>query len=122
MAEAAPSIQQSPTIRITTAAVVLAQLQARRAIKQQLQRQGVKVAHLAAREITALASEYLAAHREELMPSAIEMIERWTAEGVFGKRAQRSQAQRLSTFVQPFHIKPKRTQWRLCIAANIVGE
>jgi hypothetical protein len=95
MAEANPSIQQTLTAahaRITTAAVVLAQLRARQAVKQQLQRQGLKVSHFAAREITALASEYLAEHRAELMPDAIETIERWTLAGEFGKRAQRALA------------------------------
>ena len=67
-----------------------AQFRARQAVKQQLQRQGVKVSHLAAREITALACEYLAQHRAELMPDAIETITRWTLAGEFGKRAQRA--------------------------------
>ena len=53
MAEANRSIQQSPTIRITTAAHVLAQLRARQAIKNQLRKQGLKVSHYAARNITA---------------------------------------------------------------------
>jgi len=51
MAEANPNIPQIPTIRITTAAHVLAQFRARQAVKQQLQRRGVKVSHLAANEV-----------------------------------------------------------------------
>jgi hypothetical protein len=54
-----PQIRDQAQARITTAAVVLAQLRARKAVKQQLQRQGLKVSHFAAREITALASQYL---------------------------------------------------------------
>jgi hypothetical protein len=94
MAEAKPSIPQ--IIRITTAAHVLAQFRARQAVKDQLRKQGLKVSHYAAREISALACEYLATHREELMPDAIETITRWTLAGEFGKRAQRALAASLA--------------------------
>ena len=90
MAEATSSIAQFPTIRITTAAHVLSMLRARQHVKAELQRRGEKVSHYAAREITALASEYLAEHRAELLPDAIKTTERWLLEGVFGKRAQRA--------------------------------
>ena len=70
MVEANHRLQQIPTIRITTAAHTLAQLRARNAVKDQLRKQGLKVSHYAAREISALAHEYLAAHRDELMPDA----------------------------------------------------
>jgi hypothetical protein len=93
MAEATHTLPQIPTtaqVRITTAAHVLAQFRARQAVKQQLQRRGVKVSHLAAREITALAIEYLAAQRSELMPEAIAAIERMMLAGEFGERAQRA--------------------------------
>jgi hypothetical protein len=92
MAEATPSIQQIHTARITTAAHVLAQLSARHAVKDQLRKQGLKVSHFAARDITAMACEYLSEHRSELLPPAIETIERWTLAGKFGKRAQRALA------------------------------
>jgi hypothetical protein len=75
--------------RITTAAHVLAQHRARQAVKRQLQAQGLKVTHYSARDISVLANQYLAEHRPELMPDAVETIERWTAEGVFGKRVAR---------------------------------
>jgi hypothetical protein len=55
MAEANPSIQQTLTAahaRIMTASVVLAQLRARNAVKAELRKQGLKVSHFAAREIT----------------------------------------------------------------------
>jgi hypothetical protein len=92
MAEANVSIPQIPTIRITIAARALAQLRARNAVKDQLRKQGLKVSHYAARDITVLAIEYLAAHRDELMPDAIAAVERMTLKGVFGKRAQRALA------------------------------
>jgi hypothetical protein len=104
MAEANHILPQCTAIahaRITTAAYVLAQLRARQAIKQQLQRRGVKVSHLAAREISALASEYLSEHRAELMPDAIETITRWTLAGEFGKQAQRAVCAKLPTNAQP---------------------
>jgi hypothetical protein len=85
-----PQILDQAQARITTAAHMLTQFRARQAVKQQLQRQGLKVSHFAAREITALASEYLAEHRSELMLDAIETITQWTLRGDFGKRAQRA--------------------------------
>jgi hypothetical protein len=48
MAEANASLQQIPTIRITTAAHVLAQLRARQAVKRKLQAQGLKITHYSA--------------------------------------------------------------------------
>jgi DNA invertase Pin-like site-specific DNA recombinase len=90
MAEANASLQQIPTIRITTAAHALAMLHSRQAVKRQLQAKGEKVSHYAAREITVLARQYLAEHREELMPEAKATTQRWMLEGVFVKRAQRA--------------------------------
>jgi hypothetical protein len=100
MAEANRSIPQIPTIRITTAAHVLAQFRARQAVKDQLRKQGLKVSHYAARDITAMACEYLSEHRSELLPPAIETIERWTLAGEFGKRAQRALSAKLNTSAQ----------------------
>jgi hypothetical protein len=90
MAEANASLQQIPTIRITTAAHVLAQLRARQAVKRQLQAQGLKVSHYSARDISAMANQYLSEHRAELMPPAIAAITQMTLRGDFGKRAQRA--------------------------------
>ena len=81
MAEANRSIPQIPIIRITTAAHVLAQFRARQAVKDQLRKQGLKVSRYAARDITAMACEYLSEHREELMLSAIATVMQWTLEG-----------------------------------------
>ena len=89
MVEANHSLQQSPTIRITTAAHVLAQLRARQHVKRQLQALGHKVSHYSARDISVLANQYLGEHRDELMPPAVEQAQRWMLQGVFGKRAQK---------------------------------
>jgi hypothetical protein len=57
MAEAKRSVQQIAAVRITTAAHILAQLRACNAVKDQLRKQGLKVSHYAARDITAMACE-----------------------------------------------------------------
>jgi len=91
MAEANPSIQQTLTAahaRIMTASVVLAQLRARNAVKAELRKQGLKVSHFAAREITSWAHVWLDDH-PQLLQEARPVIERWIAQGVFGKRAQK---------------------------------
>jgi hypothetical protein len=88
MAEATSSIAQILTIRITTASRVLAQLRARNAVKAELRKQGLKVAHYAARDITSWASVYLDDH-PELIPAAIEQARAMIASGALGKRAQK---------------------------------
>jgi hypothetical protein len=97
MAEANRSVPQIPTIHITTAAHCLAQLRARNAVKDQLRKQGLKASHYSARDITAMACEYLSEHRSELLPPSIETITRWTLAGEFGKRAQRALSAKLTT-------------------------
>jgi hypothetical protein len=54
-------------------------------------RQGRKLLSVPHREIVVAADEYLRNH-PELIAEARETIERWTLEGVFGKRAQRALA------------------------------
>jgi hypothetical protein len=90
MAEANASLQQIPTIRITTAAHVLAQLRARHAVKRKLQAQGLKVSHYSARDICVLANKYLNEHRAELVPDAIAQAKRMILSGAMGKRAQKA--------------------------------
>jgi hypothetical protein len=90
MAEAASSIPQIPTIRITTGAHVLAQLRARQAVKRELQAQGLKVTHYSARDISVLANQYLAEHRTELIPEAIASARAMILGGVLGKRAAKA--------------------------------
>src|SRR5260370_20622273 len=86
MAEATASLHQSPQVRITTAAHVLAQLRARQAVKRELQKQGLKASHYSAREISSWGSVYLEDH-PELVAEARPVVEAWIAQGVFGKRA-----------------------------------
>ena len=80
-------------IQLTTAAAILAQLEARNAVKDQIKRNGEHVSHYAAREITILAREYLSQHRAELMPDALERARAMILSGSLGKRAQRALAQ-----------------------------
>jgi hypothetical protein len=76
------------TIRITTAPQLLAQIRARQAVKDQLQRKGEKVSHYAAKDITTMANDWLAQHRAELMPQCVEQARAMILSGQLGKRAQ----------------------------------
>jgi DNA invertase Pin-like site-specific DNA recombinase len=67
--------------------MTLAMAHARKAAKEELKRQRVRVADVEAREITALARDYLEAH-PELVDAARPVVESWIASGRFGKRAQ----------------------------------
>lgn len=96
MAEANASLQQIPSIRITTAARVLAMLRARQAVKRELQAQGLKVSHYSAREITSWAHVFLDDHHETLIPAAIEEARAMILRGDLGKRAQRALAAQCS--------------------------
>jgi hypothetical protein len=83
-------LPQIPAIRITTASHVLAMLRARKAVKRQLQAQGLKVSAYSAADITRLAQQYLSEHRAQLIPAAIEQARAIIASGALGKRAQRA--------------------------------
>jgi site-specific recombinase XerD len=74
------------------AVIVLAIQRAKRSMQRQLQAQGIKLASVSARDISHLAEAYLAQHRHELIAEAMTTVERWTARGMFGKRAQRAWA------------------------------
>jgi hypothetical protein len=50
---------------------------AKTAVKDQLRAQGLKVWHFSAKEITQLAEDYFANHREELITKATEDINTW---------------------------------------------
>ena len=91
MVEANRSISQIPTISITTAAHVLAQLRAKQAVKRELQAQGLKPSHYAAREITGWANVYLDEH-PELIHQATAKARAMILEGALGKRGQRALA------------------------------
>jgi ATP-dependent helicase YprA (DUF1998 family) len=90
MLEATQSLPRNhPSLYISGAAITLALYRARQAVKDALRRKGEKVSSFPAYEITTMAMAYLAEHRE-LMVEARATVERWTLEGVFGKRAQRA--------------------------------
>jgi hypothetical protein len=65
---------------------VLARQAAIKATKRQLQAQGLKPTHFSHRDLVIRAEQYLAAHREELIADAEQIVARWQAAGVFGKR------------------------------------
>ena len=87
MGEANHSIQLQA--QLTTASFVLAQFRARNAVKEALKRQGRRLADVDAKEITALARDYVSAH-PELVAEAQPIVESWIAQGRFGKRAQKA--------------------------------
>ena len=99
MVEANHRLQQIPTIRITTASHVLAQLRARNAVKNEMRKYGLKPTHYAAREITSWAHVYLDDH-PELIADARPVVEAWIAQDVFGKRARRAFCANLSSDAQ----------------------
>ena len=92
MDEAERRLSSSLTPRQCAAVAVLARQRAIAAVKAALQRQGLKPQYMPRREIVAAANEYLAEHRAELINEAREIVERWQAEGFFGKQrcAQRA--------------------------------
>jgi hypothetical protein len=67
---------------------VLARQAALKAAKRQLQAQGLKPTHFSHRDLVIRAEQYLAEHREELIAEATPIVERWRAEGFFGRRAR----------------------------------
>ena len=87
------------TIRVTTAAAILAQIQARKATKAEMQKLGLKPAHYSAREISVWAEVYLPEH-PELIAQARPVVERLILAGEFGKRAQRALSAKLSSDAQ----------------------
>ena len=72
-----------------SAVKVLARLAAKKAVQAKLRDQGVRVSVFPYAELMRQAREYLEAH-PELYQQALERAQRMTAEGVFGKRAQRA--------------------------------
>jgi hypothetical protein len=89
----APDSKRQAQVRASMgmAVNVLARQAAIKATKRQLQAQGLKPTHFSHRDLVIRAEQYLAEHREELIAEAREIVERWQAEGVFGKRAQEAQ-------------------------------
>jgi hypothetical protein len=72
---------------LNAAVMTLARRKAIKATKEQLRAEGQRPHHIPHCQIVARANEYLAQHRE-LISEAKAVVERWRAEGVFGKRAQ----------------------------------
>jgi hypothetical protein len=63
--------------RHRSAVAVLAMQSAKRAVKDQIRARGEKPAHVTAREISVLAEDYLAQHREQLRAEAEHTIATW---------------------------------------------
>jgi hypothetical protein len=72
-----------------SAVKILARLAAKRIVQAKLREEGVRVTLFPHAELMRLSGEYLANH-PELYQQALERAQRMTAEGVFGKRAQRA--------------------------------
>jgi hypothetical protein len=74
--------------RMITAACTLAHHRACCAVKEALRARGLRITAFSHREIGLLAVEYAKRNGAELLNDAAETIERWRAEGFFGKRAR----------------------------------
>jgi hypothetical protein len=102
MVEANPSLARSQrqAQRQAIAVQVLCERRAREEIKDQIRRQGkVKLSRVPQREITAMARDRLfedADNRAKLIAEARPIVDQWTAEGFFGKRAAQRQLERNS--------------------------
>jgi hypothetical protein len=84
MAEATRSVHQAHLRAMAT--MTLARQAAMKAAKHQLSAQGLRPSQFSHRELTLRAEACLAAHREELIADAKQIVARWQAAGVFGKR------------------------------------
>jgi hypothetical protein len=89
MAEATQKLQQDKLhASMSLATNTLARQRAMKAAKAKLQAQGLRPSHFSHRDLVIRAEAYLAEHREEVIAEAKEVVERWRAEGFFGKRAK----------------------------------
>ena len=89
MAEASNSVHLTKLrARMGTATLTLARLRAIKAAKHTLRAQGHKPDRMHRWQINEAGEAYLAAHRAELIAQARTIVERWAAEGFFGKRAR----------------------------------
>jgi len=84
----APDSKRQAQVRASMgmAVNVLARQAALKAAERQLEAQGLRVSQFSHRELTLRAEACLAAHRDELIADAREIVARWQAAGVFGKR------------------------------------
>jgi hypothetical protein len=91
MVEATLSVHQAQLrASMALATNTLARQAAMKAAKHRRQAQGLRPSHFSHRDLVIRAEQYLAAHREELIAEAREIVERWRVEGFFGKRARLS--------------------------------
>lgn len=95
-------------MNVNLAIMALVRQRAIKAAKRECQRRGLKQAQMTRREIVAAGQDYLSKH-PELIAEARVIIDRWLADGLFGKRAQRAWAAREVCIKQPkneqFHIE-----------------
>jgi hypothetical protein len=102
MVEATPSLTQAQrqAQRQAQAVRVLVMYAAKREVKEAIRREGkVKLSRVPQREITAMARDRLfedADYRAKLIAEARPIVDQWTAEGFFGKRAAQRQLERNS--------------------------
>jgi hypothetical protein len=76
-------------------------LRSRNAVKDQIRKQGLKLSHYTAREITSWAMVYSDDHHETLIPEAIASARAMILRGDFGKRAQRAALERFAQTQKP---------------------
>jgi tmRNA-binding protein len=89
MAEATQTYHRRGTFDLRRAVAVLARQAAIKATKAALQRQGLKLTHFRQKDIVALAEEYLATHRDELVAEATVIAKQWQAEDERRREARR---------------------------------
>jgi hypothetical protein len=84
----APDSKRQAQVRASMgmAVNVLARQAALKEAKHQLSARGFRPTQFSHRDLVIRAEAYLAEHREELAAEAREIVERWQAAGVFGKR------------------------------------
>jgi hypothetical protein len=82
------------------AVIVLALQRLRRRLRQKIRAQGYKLPEYSARDLRLLVEQYFDQHRDELIAEATATVEHWTAEGKFGKQAQRDWFAKVSSDAQ----------------------
>jgi hypothetical protein len=78
------------TMNAIAATMTLAKRQAIQATKAELRAQSLKPSYIPHREIVVRAEQYLAQHRAELIAEAKAIVERWQAEGFFGRTRRKA--------------------------------
>ena len=73
-----------------------AMYRAKKLVKEDLRRKGVKVGSVTAREIAVLAQMYLELH-PDLVREARVVVDKMVVDGVFGKRAQKAALAQVQT-------------------------